>query len=291
MAILISGETRAIVQGITGKHGSFHTRLMKDYGTKIVAGVTPGKGGQQVEGVPVFDTVKEALQERHMVDASIVFVPASFAKDAAFEAIENGVRLVVLIAEHIPVHDAMEIKEIAGRYGAIMIGPNTPGLISPAKSKLGIMPSQIFREGRVGVISRSGTLTNEVVNHLTMAGIGQSTCVGIGGDPVTGTSFIEILSLFENDPETDRVVMIGEIGGQAEEDAALFVKKEMSKPVVAYVAGRAAPLGKRMGHAGAIIERGMGTARSKVKAFREQGIPVAEFPWEVSDLMSRTRRS
>ncbi|MEE0925417.1 MAG: succinate--CoA ligase subunit alpha, partial [Methanobrevibacter sp.] len=249
--ILLNENTRCLVQGITGKQGRFHTEQMLKYNTNIVAGVTPGKGGQEVCGVPVFDSIEEA-KEKTNVNASIIFVPAPFAKDAAFESIEH-LDLVIIITEHIPIQDSMEIMAYAKAKGVTVIGPNTPGIISPKVGKLGIMPTHIFKDGNVGVVSRSGTLTYEIASQLTRAGIGQSTCLGIGGDPVVGTSFIEILDMFENDPDTDAIVMIGEIGGSAEEDAAAYIKENISKPVVAFISGISAPPGKRMGHAGAII--------------------------------------
>jgi len=287
MAILVGSDTRAIVQGITGRQGSFHTRLMLDYGTKIVAGVTPGKGGQEVHGVPVYDTVKEALAE-HDANASIVFVPARFAKDAVLEAIEAGLELVVVITEHIPVRDTMEFLALARREDATIIGPNTPGIITPGECKLGVMPGHVFKRGRVGMVSRSGTLTYEIAAQLTRAGLGQSTCLGIGGDPVVGLTFTEVLDMFEKDPETEAVVLIGEIGGNLEELAAQYIReREYPKPVVAFIAGRTAPPGKRMGHAGAIIMGRAGTAQSKIEALERAGVPVARTPKEVAELVAR----
>ncbi len=282
MSILIDENTRAIVQGITGSQGSFHTKLMLEYGTRIVAGVTPGKGGEVVHGVPVYNSVKEALRE-HDANASIIFVPAPFALDAALEAIEN-LELVVIITEGIPVHDSMKIKAFAERHDCRVVGPNTAGIISPGKSKLGIMPAQVFSQGRVGVVSRSGTLAYEIALAITEAGFGESTLVGIGGDPVVGTSFVEVLEMFENDRETSAVVLIGEIGGDAEERAAEFIEG-MSKPVVGYVAGLTAPPGKRMGHAGAIISRGRGTAEGKIRALERSGARVARLPQEIPELL------
>ena len=279
--ILLNENTRCLVQGITGKQGRFHTEQMLKYNTNIVAGVTPGKGGQEICGVPVFDSIEEA-KEKTDVNASIIFVPAPFAKDAAFESIEH-LDLVIIITEHIPIQDSMEIMAYAKAKGVTVIGPNTPGIISPKVGKLGIMPTHIFEEGNVGVVSRSGTLTYEIASQLTRAGIGQSTCLGIGGDPVVGTSFIEILDMFENDPETDEIVLIGEIGGTAEEAAAEYIKENVSKPVVAYIAGISAPPGKRMGHAGAIIAGNSGTAKSKMAALEAAGVKVAEKP---SDIVS-----
>lgn len=287
MAVLLTKKTCLLVQGITGHQGQFHTRAMLDYGTKVVAGVTPGKGGTKIEGVPVYDSVHEAVA-RKKANASIVFVPAPFAKDAVIEAIEAGVMLVVVITERIPFHDALEVMPYSRTKGCTIIGPNCPGIISPGQSKAGIMPSHIFTPGDVGVISRSGTLTYEIVNAMTLAGFGQSTCIGIGGDPIIGTNTVEALALFQKDRATTRIVVVGEIGGTAEEEAADFIKKHVTKPVVAYVAGRTAPPGKRMGHAGAIIEAGKGTADSKVRAFVEAGVPVAEYPVDVARLLAST---
>ncbi|NOZ59349.1 MAG: succinate--CoA ligase subunit alpha [Euryarchaeota archaeon] len=284
MSILVDEDTRVIVQGITGSQGSFHTKLMLEYGTRIVAGVTPGKGGEEVHGVPVYNSVREALRE-HDASASVVFVPAPFALDAALEAIEN-LELVVIITEGIPVHDSMKIKAFAERHGTRVVGPNTAGIISPGKSKLGIMPAQVFAPGKVGVVSRSGTLAYEIALAITEAGMGQSTLVGIGGDPVVGTSFVEVLEMFEEDGETEAVVLIGEIGGDAEERAAEFISG-MSKPVVGYVAGITAPPGKRMGHAGAIITRGKGTAEDKIRALEGSGALVARLPQEIPELLRR----
>ena len=281
--IILNENTKCLVQGITGKQGQFHTEQMIKYNTKIVAGVTPGKGGQEVCGVPVFDSIEEA-KESTDVNASIIFVPAPFAKDAAFESIEH-LDLVIIITEHIPIHDTMEIMAYAKAKGVTVIGPNTPGVISPKVGKLGIMPTHIFSEGDVGVISRSGTLTYEIASQLTRAGIGQSTCVGIGGDPVIGTPYIEVLDMFENDPDTSEIVLIGEIGGGAEEAAAKYIKDNITKPVVAYIAGISAPPGKRMGHAGAII----GTAKSKMEALRAAGVKVANKPSEIVEFIKESR--
>ncbi len=267
-------NTRAIVQGITGKQGSFHTKSMLKCGTNIVAGVTPGKGGTEVYGIPVYDTVAETV-EKHNANASVIFVPAPFAKDAAYEAIDAGIKLVVIITEHIPVHDSMDIINYAKEKGVQIIGPNTPGLASPKVGKLGIIPMKILKEGRIGMVSRSGTLTYEIANELTSNGYGQSTCVGIGGDPIIGLGYIEILEMFENDDDTDAIVMIGEIGGSNEEIAAEYIKK-MKKPVIAYIAGQSAPEGKRMGHAGAIIEKGVGTAESKMRVLKEANAHVVK---------------
>ena len=274
-----------IVQGITGKQGSFHTKLMLEYGTRIVAGVTPGKGGTEIGGVPVYDTVEEAKRE-HSPNASIVFVPAPSAADAAHEALDAGIETVVIVTEHVPVKDAIGIVAHASEVQAMVVGPNTPGIITPGKCKLGIMPSHVFAEGIVGVVSRSGTLTYEIAAGLTGAGFGQSTCLGVGGDPVIGIGFVEALELFEADVQTEAVALIGEIGGNLEELAAEHVERTgFSKPVVAYVAGRSAPAGKRMGHAGAIIMGKAGTAESKIEAFRSAGVDVAEKPSDVAALL------
>ena len=284
VSVLLDGKTKLLVQGITGHQGQFHTRAMLDYDTKVVAGVTPGKGGTTVEGVPVFDSCFEAV-DRTDATASVLFVPAPFAKDAAIEAIEAGVELLVMITERIPFHDCLDVMTYARAKGCRVIGPNCPGLISPGKAKAGIMPSHIFREGDVGVISRSGTLTYEIVNAITQAGFGQSTCLGIGGDPVIGTSMPEALELLSKDRQTKRIVVVGEIGGTTEEETAKRARR-IRKPVYAYIAGRTAPPGKRMGHAGAIISAGMGTAESKVKAFAAAGVPVAEFPAGIATLLA-----
>lgn len=284
--ILLNENTRCLVQGITGKQGQFHTEQMLKYNTNIVAGVTPGKGGQEILGVPVFDSIEEA-KEKTDVNASIIFVPAPFAKDAAFESIEH-LDLVIIITEHIPIQDSMEIMAYAEEKGVTVIGPNTPGIISPKVGKLGIMPTHIFNEGNVGVVSRSGTLTYEIASQLTRAGLGQSTCLGIGGDPVVGASFIEVLEMFENDPETDAIVMIGEIGGSAEEDAAEYIKENITKPVVAFISGISAPPGKRMGHAGAIIAGNSGTAQSKQEALTSAGVKVAKTPTEIAGLIKES---
>lgn len=286
MSIFINKETRVLVQGITGKQGSFHTAQMLEYGTKIVAGVSPGKGGQSVEGVPVFDTVFAAM-EKEPVDASILFIPAPFAKDAAYEALAAGVKLIVLIPEHIALHDAMDIMAFAKKEGAVVVGPNTFGLVSSGSSKIGIMPNRYFVPGPVGIVSRSGTLCYEIVGHLTENEIGTTTVVGLGGDRVVGLNFIDVLSRFEEDPETKAVILVGEIGGSSEEEAAEFIASSMSKPVFAYLAGRSAPPGKRMGHAGAIIERGRGTFESKVKALNAAGVEVASLPAEVPVMLKK----
>jgi succinyl-CoA synthetase alpha subunit len=287
MAILVGKDTRVVVQGITGRDGSFHTEKMLEYGTKVVAGVTPGKGGQVVHGVPVFDTVEKAV-ESEGANTSIIFVPARFAADAILEAAEAGVSLIVAITEGIPVHDMMKVMGVLKDKSVRLIGPNCPGVITPGEAKVGIMPGSIFERGPIGVISRSGTLTYEIVSHLTSLGLGQSTALGIGGDPVIGTRFIDLLELFERDPETEGIVLIGEIGGTDEEDAAQYIKDHITKPVVAFIAGRTAPPEKRMGHAGAIISGSSGTASEKIKAFNEVGVPVAAEPREVALLMEKS---
>jgi succinyl-CoA synthetase alpha subunit len=286
LGIIIGKNTCAIVQGITGTQGSFHTKLMLEYGTRIVAGVTPGKGGTQVHGIPVYDTVEEA-QEKHSANASIIFVPAPFAADAALEALENGIRTIVIITEHIPIKDAINLMAMAKQLKATIIGPNTPGIITLGESKLGIMPAHIFKKGSVGMVSRSGTLTYEIVASLTRKGLGQSTCLGLGGDPITGLNFIDALKMFKEDPQTDAVVLIGEIGGNLEELAAEYIQKEKyPKPVVAFIAGRSAPPGKRMGHAGAIVMGKAGTAESKIEAFKKADVKVAEKPSDVAELLT-----
>ncbi|MBS7647059.1 MAG: succinate--CoA ligase subunit alpha [Candidatus Bathyarchaeia archaeon] len=285
MGIIVGRETRAIVQGITGTQGRFHTKLMLEYGTKIVAGVTPGKGGATVHGIPVYDTVEEAL-ERHEANASIIFVPAPLASDAALEALENEVKTVVIITEHIPIKDTINIMAYARRAGATVIGPNTPGIITPGQCKLGIMPAHIFKPGKIGIISRSGTLTYEIAAELTKRESGQSTCIGLGGDPIVGLNFIDVLKLFEKDTQTEAVILIGEIGGNLEEATAEYIVKEKyPKPVVAFVTGRMAPPGKRMGHAGAIVMGKTGTAESKIEAFKKAGVEVAEKPSDVVSLL------
>jgi succinyl-CoA synthetase alpha subunit len=284
MAILLKKDTKILVQGITGNQGRFHTKQMLAYGASVVAGVSPGKSQERVEGLPVFDTVQDAVQKTR-AQASIVFVPAPFAKDAAFEAMENGIKLVVMIPEHIPVQDSIDIVARAQELDVTVIGPNTFGLISPGeKTKMGIMPNHIYHPGPIGVVARSGTLSYEIAFSLTNGGFGQTTVVGMGGDPVVGQTFISVLHHFKNDPETRGVVMVGEIGGSAEEEAAEYLKS-FGKPVVAYLAGRAAPAGKRMGHAGAIIERGRGTLESKEKALTAAGASVVTMPWQVVDAL------
>lgn len=275
MSVLIDNNTKVIVQGITGRDGSFHAAKMKEYGTQVVGGTSPGKGGQQVDGIPVFNTVKEAVAATG-ADTSIIFVPAPFAKDAMLEAIDGGVKLVVCITEGVPVLDAVEAQNYARVKGVKVIGPNCPGLISPGKSMVGIMPTGVFKQGHTGVISRSGTLTYEVVYDLVESGFGISTAVGVGGDPVVGLYFEDLLQMFQDDPETDSIAMIGEIGGDAEERAAEFIKAHVTKPVAVFISGRQAPPGKQMGHAGAIISGGSGSAEGKIKALEAAGVPVAD---------------
>jgi succinyl-CoA synthetase alpha subunit len=277
MSILVDRNTRLVVQGITGGEGTFHTKQMIEYGTKVVAGVTPGKGGQKHDGVPVFNTVEEAVHETR-ANTSCIFVPASFAADAVYEAIDAGIKVIVCITEGIPAKDMIAVYQKLKSTSSRLVGPNCPGVISPGQAKVGIMPGFIHRPGRVGVISRSGTLTYEAVWQLTQRGLGQSTCIGIGGDPVVGTQFVDALKLFNADEETRAVVLIGEIGGTAEEEAAKFVKAEFKKPVIGFIAGRTAPPGRRMGHAGAIISGGQGTAAEKIEALKAAGIHVVESP-------------
>jgi succinyl-CoA synthetase alpha subunit len=289
MSILIGADTKLIVQGITGRDGSFHALSMREYGTRVVGGVTPGKGGRDVQGIPVFESVKEAVAETG-AEASVIFVPARFASAALREAAEAGLRLVVCITEGIAVQEMLANYHFVRERGVRLIGPNCPGLITPGQAKAGIMPGPIHLPGGVGVISRSGTLTYEVVYNLTRSGLGQSTCVGIGGDPVVGTGYLELLEMFERDPGTQAVVLIGEIGGEEEEQAAEYIRASMSKPVAAFISGRTAPPGKRMGHAGAIISGGKGTAEAKVRAFREAGVPVADRPDQIPDLLRQRLR-
>jgi succinyl-CoA synthetase alpha subunit len=293
MSIIVGDTTKVVVQGITGNEGAFHAKQMVEYGTKVVAGVTPGKGGQRFNGIPVFNTVKEAV-ERTRADASAIFVPPPFAADAIMEAIDAGVDLVVCLTDGIPTLDMIAVKEYMKAKKTLLIGPNTPGIISPGTCKIGLMPGYIHKQGRIGVISRSGTLTYEVVDQLTKLGIGQSTCVGIGGDPIIGLRFRDLLQRFEADPDTDAVIMIGEIGGRAEEDAAAYYRQCMTKPVVAFIAGLTAPPGRRMGHAGAIISGGSGSAREKIKALAEAGIVVVTNPAEmgqtIADIVERGKQ-
>lgn len=284
MSIIINKNTKLIVQGITGRDGAFHTSKMKAYGTNIVGGISPGKGGTEVEGVPVFNTVEEAVKATG-ANASVIFVPAPFAGDAILEASYAGVELVICITEGVPVKDMIKVTPILKQNGTKMIGANCPGLITVDECLIGILPGMIFKKGNVGLISRSGTLTYEVVNMLTNSGLGQTTCVGIGGDSVSGLYFRDLLEMYENDPETKAVVLIGEIGGDAEEQAAQYIKDHMKKPVVAFIAGQSAPPGKRMGHAGAIISSGAGTAEEKIKAFAAAGVPVAKEPNEIPGLV------
>jgi succinyl-CoA synthetase alpha subunit len=286
MAIWADATTRVVVQGLTGKEGQFHAARCREYGTKIVAGVTPGKGGAAVDGVPVFNTVVEA-REKTGCNASLIFVPALAAADAIFEAADAGVELIVCITEGIPARDEVMVKRALAGTGSRLIGPNCPGIISPGKTKIGIMPAHIHKPGSVGVVSRSGTLTYEAVDQLTKLGLGQSTCVGIGGDPVPGTSFVDVLDAFNEDAETEAVVMIGEIGGSAEEEAAAFIKAHVKKPVAAFIAGQTAPPGRRMGHAGAIISGGKGTAAEKMAALQAAGIHVAATPAEIGLTIAR----
>jgi len=287
MAILVGSDTKAIVQGITGSQGIFHTKLMLEYGTKIVGGTSPGKGGSRVEGVSVFDTVEEAASETD-ANASIIFVPAPFARDAALDAVYHGLNPVVLITEGIPIRDSMDLMARAKEKGCVIVGPNTPGIITPGECKLGIMPSHVFKRGEVGLASRSGTLTYEIAASLSRADLGQSTCLGLGGDPIVGLSFVDILEMFRKDPETKSVALVGEIGGNAEELAAQYIKEtKYPKPVAAYVAGRAAPPGKRMGHAGAIIMGRTGTAESKLEALKAAGVRVALKPGEIAKLLAK----
>jgi len=286
MSILVDKNTRLLVQGITGKEGTFHARGCRDYGTQVVAGMTPGKGGTIHEGIPVFDTVAEAVAKEG-ANTSLIFVPPAFAADAILEAADAGIRVIVCITEGIPTLDMVKVGRALQGRGARLIGPNCPGIISPGKAKVGIMPGHIHMHGRVGVVSRSGTLTYEAVGQLTARGIGQSTCVGIGGDPIIGTTFVDALPLFQEDPETEAILMIGEIGGTAEEDAAAFVKAHVTKPVAGFICGQTAPPGRRMGHAGAIISGGTGTATEKMVAMQEAGIAVVKSPAEMGAAMSR----
>jgi succinyl-CoA synthetase alpha subunit len=287
MSILIDKNTRVVCQGITGKAGEFHSKNCLEYGTKLVAGVTPGKGGQTTLGVPVFDTMHEAV-EKEGADAAMIFVPAAFTADAILEAVDAGCKVVVAITEGVPVIDMVRVYNvIRDRKDVRLIGPNCPGVITPEECKIGIMPGYIHKKGPVGVMSRSGTLTYEAVWQLTGLGLGQTTCVGLGGDPIVGTSFIDVLGMFQEDPETEAIIMMGEIGGTAEEEAAAFVKANVTKPVAAFIAGRTAPPGKRMGHAGAIISGGKGTATEKVAALQDAGIEVAESPADMGEAVVR----
>ncbi len=287
MSKFINKETRVVVQGLTGSQGLFHSRLMKEYGTKVVAGVTPGRGGQVVEDTPVYDTIHEA-QDNHEIDASIIFVPALFSLDAALEAIEADLDPVIVITEGVPVADSIKLVAKAKQKGTTIVGPNTPGVIKAGESKMGIMPAQVFKKGNVGIISRSGTLFYEIASQITRVGLGQSTCVGLGGDPVVGLDYIDMLKWFQDDPETEAVALIGEIGGDAEERAAKYIEDGgFTKPVAAFIAGRAAVPGKRMGHAGAIIQGSAGTADSKINALRKAGVAVGEMPGQVAEELKK----
>ena len=286
MSILINKDTRLIVQGITGRDGSFHATKMKEYGTNVVGGTSPGKAGQEVAGIPVFNTVRNAVEATN-ANTSVIFVPAAFAKDAMLEAADAGIKLIICITEGVPTLDVVEAYRYIQIKGAQLIGPNCPGLISPGESMVGIMPTNIFKKGHTGVISRSGTLTYQVVASLTAEGMGQSSAIGVGGDPIVGLYFQELLEMFQNDPETDSIAIIGEIGGDAEERAAEYIKKYVTKPVVAFISGREAPKGKQMGHAGAIISSGSGTAAEKVAAFEAAGIPVARETHEIPTLLKQ----
>ena len=283
MSVLVDEDTRVVVQGITGGEGKFHARQMMKYGTNVVAGAVPGKGGQDVDGIPVYDTVAQAVEEEN-ADTSVIFVPPAFAGDAIFEALDTDLDLAVAITEGVPTQDMARVKKRLSETDTRLIGPNCPGLITPGEAKLGILPGNIFSEGDVGLVSRSGTLTYQVVDNLTNRGIGQTTAIGIGGDPIIGTSFIDALELFENDPDTKAIAMCGEIGGEDEEEAAAFIDEHVDTPVAGFIAGRTAPPGKRMGHAGAIVSgSGTGTAESKINALNDAGVPVGDTPEEVAD--------
>jgi succinyl-CoA synthetase alpha subunit len=290
MPILVTAETRLVVQGITGREGSFHATRNRDYGTAVVAGVTPGKGGQDVQGIPVFDTVARAV-EHERANTAMVFVPPSFAADAIYEAVDAGCETVICITEGIPAHDMLDVYAYVRSRGVTLLGPNCPGALSPEVASVGIIPTKVFKKGPVGLVSRSGTLTYQIGNELAQAGVGNSTIVGIGGDPIVGSSFIDILQRFENDPQTELVVMVGEIGGAEEERAADFIADHMSKPVVAYIAGFSAPPGKTMGHAGAIISGASGTAQAKKEALEARGIPVGINPTETARIAADRVRS
>ena len=290
MAILVDTETRLVVQGLTGSEGRFHGLRNRSHGTNVVAGMTPGKGGQDVDGIPVFDTVVQAIEETR-ANTALIFVPAPFAADAMYEAVEAGIRTVVSITEGVPAHEMLRLHAYLRSRETTLIGPNCPGVLSPGKANVGIIPAEIFREGSVGLVSRSGTLTYQIGHELTQLGLGNSTIVGIGGDPVVGTSFVDVLELFEADPQTEQVVMVGEIGGDEEEKAAAFIESEMSKPVVAYIAGFTAPPGKTMGHAGAIISGSAGTAQAKKEALEAKGIRVGTTPSETAELVAGVARA
>lgn len=284
MSILINNNTRLLVQGITGRDGSFHTRQMLDYGTNVVAGVTPGKGGMEVEGVPVFNFLSEAVKKTE-ANTSVIFVPARFSSSAIYEAADAGIKLIVCISEGLPTIELVKITAYLKNKDCRLVGPNSPGLVSAGKAKVGILPGHIFKKGKVGVISRSGTLTYEIVDHITRVGLGQSTCIGIGGDPIIGTKFIDCLELFADDKDTEAVVLVGEIGGRDEQDTAEYVKKYFKKPVFGFIVGKTAPPEKRMGHAGAVISGTSGTAAEKIKVFKECGIKVGDTPAEVAQLV------
>ena len=286
MSILVNKQTRLICQGITGKAGAFHTKNCIDYGTQVVGGVTPGKGGESTLGVPVFDTVSEAVEQTG-ANATMIFVPPPFTADAILEALDAGIQVIVAITEGVPVIDMVTVFDRVKRSNAVLIGPNCPGVITPDECKIGIMPGYIHKRGKVGLMSRSGTLTYEAVWQTTTLGLGQTTCVGLGGDPIVGTSFIDLLKLFQDDPETEAILMMGEIGGTAEEEAAAYVKAHVTKPVAAFIAGRTAPPGKRMGHAGAIISGGKGTAAEKIAALEDAGIEVAQSPADMGEAVQR----
>jgi succinyl-CoA synthetase alpha subunit len=286
MSILVNKDTKVITQGITGATGQLHTRACREYGTQMVAGVTPGRGGTDFEGIPIFDTVEQAVNATG-ANASVIYVPPPFAADAIMEAVEAGVPLVICITEGIPVLDMVRVKRYLNGKNSRLIGPNCPGVITPSECKIGIMPGYIHKPGNIGVVSRSGTLTYEAVHQLTQLGIGQSTCIGIGGDPVNGTSFVEVLRMFQDDPQTQGVVMIGEIGGSAEEEAAAFIKAQVTKPVAAFIGGQTAPKGKRMGHAGAIIAGGRGTAVEKIQALKEADVHIIPSPAEMGSTMAK----
>jgi len=289
MSVLVNKDSKILVQGITGRTGLFHTRQCRDYGTNIVAGVTPGKGGSVIEGIPVFDTVEEAVSETG-ADVSLIFVPPPGAADAVLEAAAAGLGLAVCVTEGIPVRDMVFVKRALRETGMVMIGPNCPGIITPGECKVGIMPGDIHLKGRIGVVSRSGTLTYEAVKQLTVTGLGQTTCIGIGGDPIIGVNFLDALRLFNDDPETEGVFLIGEIGGGAEEEAAVWIRDNMKKPVAAFIAGRTAPPGKRMGHAGAIISGGKGKAEDKIRVLNECGVEVAPGPARMGETMVRAMK-
>ena len=290
MSILVNNKTRLVVQGITGGEGSFHSQQMIEYGTKVVAGVTPGKGGTDFEGIPVYNTVAEAVKAQK-ANTSVIFVPPAFAADAILEAADSGIKVIICITEGIPAKDMIKVYNVIKNKDVVLVGPNCPGVISPGQAKVGIMPGFIHKKGTVGVVSRSGTLTYEAVKQLTDVNLGQSTCVGIGGDPVIGSRFLDIIKLFNEDPQTEGIVMIGEIGGTAEEEAAAYIKKNVKKPVVGFIAGRTAPPGRRMGHAGAIISGGKGTAAEKIAAMKKAGIKVAESPAEIGRTMLKALES